>query len=74
MWKFKRYGLIREFHDRPTLVPPLMILSHIYMFIKWMVQMCGCGPKPIYGSELSKLIYFTTFFLKMILLLLTEGY
>ncbi|XP_028404438.1 transient receptor potential cation channel subfamily M member 2-like isoform X2 [Dendronephthya gigantea] len=52
VWKFKRYGLIREFHDRPTLVPPLMILSHIYIFIKWMVQMCGCGTKPVYGSAL----------------------
>ncbi|CAB4001045.1 transient receptor potential cation channel subfamily M member 2-like, partial [Paramuricea clavata] len=52
VWKFQRYDLIREYHDRPTLVPPLMILSHIFIFIKWIVQMCGCGPKAIYGSAL----------------------
>ena len=54
VWKFQRYDLIREYNDRPTLVPPLMILSHI--FIKWIVQMCGCGPKPVFGSALSKFI------------------
>ena len=54
VWKFQRYDLIREYVDRPTLAPPLMILSHIFIFIKWIVQLCGCGNKPTYGSALSK--------------------
>ena len=58
VWKFQRYDLILEYHDRPTLVPPFMILSHIFIFIKWIVQMCGCGPKAVYGSALSKFFYF----------------
>lgn len=54
VWKFQRYDLIREYHDRPTLVPPIMIISHIFIFIQWIVQMCGCGPKDSHGSALSK--------------------
>ena len=56
VWKFQRYNLIREYHDRPTLVPPLMIFSHMLMFLKWIIQICGCGKRPVYGSALSKCV------------------
>ncbi|XP_067286121.1 transient receptor potential cation channel subfamily M member 4-like [Pseudorasbora parva] len=33
-WKFQRYNLIVEYHSRPNLAPPFIILSHINLFIK----------------------------------------
>lgn len=33
-WKFQRYNLIVEYHSRPALAPPFIILSHIHVFIK----------------------------------------
>ncbi|XP_058650411.1 transient receptor potential cation channel subfamily M member 4-like isoform X2 [Onychostoma macrolepis] len=33
-WKFQRYTLIVEYHSRPTLAPPFIILSHINLLIK----------------------------------------
>ncbi|XP_051995251.1 transient receptor potential cation channel subfamily M member 4-like [Xyrauchen texanus] len=33
-WKFQRYNLIVEYHSRPCLAPPLIIISHLHIFIK----------------------------------------
>ena len=33
-WKFQRYNLIVQYHSRPSLAPPLIIFSHINLFIK----------------------------------------
>ncbi|MEQ2273999.1 hypothetical protein XENORESO_012281, partial [Xenotaenia resolanae] len=33
-WKFQRYSLIVQYHFRPSLAPPFIILSHINLFIK----------------------------------------
>uniref|UniRef100_A0A8C5F7S3 Transient receptor potential cation channel subfamily M member 4 n=1 Tax=Gadus morhua TaxID=8049 RepID=A0A8C5F7S3_GADMO len=33
-WKFQRYKLIVEYHSRPSLAPPFIILSHLNLFIK----------------------------------------
>ncbi|OCT70999.1 hypothetical protein XELAEV_180379152mg, partial [Xenopus laevis] len=33
-WKFQRYNLIVEYHNRPALAPPFIIISHINTFIK----------------------------------------
>uniref|UniRef100_A0A3Q0SCD5 Uncharacterized protein n=1 Tax=Amphilophus citrinellus TaxID=61819 RepID=A0A3Q0SCD5_AMPCI len=33
-WKFQRYNLIVEYHSRPCLAPPFIILSHINLFIR----------------------------------------
>ncbi|XP_026133086.1 transient receptor potential cation channel subfamily M member 4-like isoform X2 [Carassius auratus] len=33
-WKFQRYNLIVEYHSRPTLAPPFIILSLINLLIK----------------------------------------
>lgn len=28
-WKFQRYNLIVEYHNRPALAPPFIIISHL---------------------------------------------
>ena len=28
VWKFQRYDLILEYHNRPNLVPPFIIITH----------------------------------------------
>uniref|UniRef100_A0A8C5G230 Transient receptor potential cation channel subfamily M member 4-like n=1 Tax=Gouania willdenowi TaxID=441366 RepID=A0A8C5G230_GOUWI len=33
-WKFQRYNLIVEYHSRPCLAPPFIIISHIHLFLK----------------------------------------
>ncbi|KAJ8399960.1 hypothetical protein AAFF_G00406900 [Aldrovandia affinis] len=33
-WKFQRYNLIVDYHSRPSVAPPFIILSHIHLFIK----------------------------------------
>uniref|UniRef100_A0A673VPM0 Transient receptor potential cation channel, subfamily M, member 4a n=1 Tax=Salmo trutta TaxID=8032 RepID=A0A673VPM0_SALTR len=33
-WKFQRYNLIAEYHSRPCLAPPFIILCHLHLFIK----------------------------------------
>ncbi|XP_013369803.1 PREDICTED: transient receptor potential cation channel subfamily M member 5 isoform X2 [Chinchilla lanigera] len=33
-WKFQRYHLIKEYHGRPVLAPPLILLSHLSLVLK----------------------------------------
>ncbi|KAG8521402.1 Transient receptor potential cation channel subfamily M member 4 [Galemys pyrenaicus] len=33
-WKAQRYSLIREYHSRPALAPPLIFISHVRLLIK----------------------------------------
>lgn len=33
-WKAQRYSLIREFHSRPALAPPFIIISHVRLLIQ----------------------------------------
>lgn len=33
-WKAQRYSLIREFHSRPALAPPFIIISHVRLLIR----------------------------------------
>ncbi|KAM6951169.1 transient receptor potential cation channel subfamily M member 5-like [Aplochiton taeniatus] len=37
-WKFQRYNLIVEYHSRPSLAPPFIILSHFHLFIKRQIR------------------------------------
>ncbi|XP_037547333.1 transient receptor potential cation channel subfamily M member 4 [Nematolebias whitei] len=37
-WKFQRYNLIVQYHSRPSLAPPFIILSHINLFIKRIIR------------------------------------
>ncbi|XP_043827966.1 transient receptor potential cation channel subfamily M member 5 [Dromiciops gliroides] len=33
-WKFQRYNLIVEYHERPALAPPFILLSHLSLILK----------------------------------------
>ncbi|XP_013869343.1 transient receptor potential cation channel subfamily M member 5 [Austrofundulus limnaeus] len=37
-WKFQRYNLIVQYHSKPSLAPPFIILSHINLFIKRVIR------------------------------------
>ncbi|XP_061081535.1 transient receptor potential cation channel subfamily M member 2-like isoform X1 [Conger conger] len=37
IWKFQRYGMIKEYHSRPTPPPPFIFLSHVYILFKRVV-------------------------------------
>ncbi|KAM6965889.1 LOW QUALITY PROTEIN: transient receptor potential cation channel subfamily M member 4-like [Tautogolabrus adspersus] len=37
-WKFQRYNLIVEYHSRPCLAPPFIIISHLHLFMKRYVR------------------------------------
>ncbi|XP_075705067.1 transient receptor potential cation channel subfamily M member 2-like [Rhinoderma darwinii] len=34
VWKFQRFGLIKEYNERPAAPPPLILLSHVYTLLK----------------------------------------
>ena len=53
VWKFQRYELIAEYHGRPLFFPPLIFISHILLFVRWIWQLCRCGNPPS-GSSMSK--------------------
>ncbi|XP_041054309.1 transient receptor potential cation channel subfamily M member 5 [Carcharodon carcharias] len=37
-WKFQRYNLIVEYHSRPALAPPFIIISHLSLFIRGLIK------------------------------------
>ncbi|KAM4046792.1 LOW QUALITY PROTEIN: transient receptor potential cation channel subfamily M member 2-like [Anomaloglossus baeobatrachus] len=37
VWKFQRFGLIKEYNERPAAPPPLILLTHVYMFLKHVI-------------------------------------
>nr|DBA32338.1 TPA: hypothetical protein GDO54_000138 [Pyxicephalus adspersus] len=34
VWKFHRFGLIKEYNERPAATPPFILLAHLYNFLK----------------------------------------
>ncbi|XP_066544155.1 transient receptor potential cation channel subfamily M member 2 isoform X2 [Amia ocellicauda] len=50
IWKFQRYQLIKEYHSRPSAPPPLIILSHLYLFIRLLIL----GVKNLFWRECPK--------------------
>ncbi|XP_071824925.1 transient receptor potential cation channel subfamily M member-like 2 isoform X3 [Apostichopus japonicus] len=48
-WKFQRYEVINEFFGRPPIPPPLIIISHVYFFIRFCIKKC-CRCCPIWSS------------------------
>ncbi|XP_078610415.1 transient receptor potential cation channel subfamily M member-like 2 isoform X3 [Branchiostoma floridae x Branchiostoma japonicum] len=44
VWRFHRYDLIYEFFDRPWGAPPVIILGHVYRFIRWVARRCAGKP------------------------------
>lgn len=37
-WKFQRYNLIVEYHSRPALAPPFIIISHLSQLLFSLVK------------------------------------
>ena len=35
IWKYERYSLVIEYHNRSGLVPPFILLSHIWLFLQY---------------------------------------
>ncbi|XP_055738214.1 transient receptor potential cation channel subfamily M member 4a isoform X1 [Salvelinus fontinalis] len=59
-WKFQRYKLILEYHSRPCLAPPFIIISHLHLFIKRRIRRIPSVKikhfvLEIYGRQASKL-------------------
>ncbi|KAJ7389833.1 Transient receptor putative cation channel sub M member 2 [Desmophyllum pertusum] len=52
VWKFQRYELIAEYHGRPLFLPPLIFISHVLIFVRWIWRLCRCGHPPS-GSSMS---------------------
>ncbi|KAL4227851.1 Transient receptor putative cation channel subfamily M member 7 [Mactra antiquata] len=46
LWKFQRYQLIVNYELRPILPPPLILISHIYLALKFVKRRCQ-GKKDI---------------------------
>lgn len=40
VWMFQRYRLVMEYELRPVCPPPFIVLSHIFMLIKFCVNQC----------------------------------
>ncbi|XP_041459667.1 transient receptor potential cation channel subfamily M member-like 2 isoform X2 [Lytechinus variegatus] len=39
-WKFQRYDLIKEYFNRPPLIPPFIIISHFFYTIRFILRCC----------------------------------
>nr|XP_057905917.1 transient receptor potential cation channel subfamily M member 4a [Doryrhamphus excisus] len=51
-WKFQRYNLIVEYHSRPCLAPPFIIISHLNLFIKRCIRRIPSKKKKHFVLEL----------------------
>ncbi|XP_070543442.1 transient receptor potential cation channel subfamily M member 3-like isoform X2 [Ptychodera flava] len=40
IWKFQRYRLVMEYEQIAVLAPPIIIISHLYMFIRYLFRRC----------------------------------
>ncbi|XP_053352590.1 transient receptor potential cation channel subfamily M member 2 [Clarias gariepinus] len=54
IWKFQRYELIKEYHSRPSLPPPFILLSHIYIFFRCVLLRHAPQKYQIFRKELSQ--------------------
>ncbi|KAL8607328.1 hypothetical protein ACOMHN_039478 [Nucella lapillus] len=47
VWRFYRLSLVFEYFDRPTLVPPIIVVNHMFRLARWLVfQLTGKWKKP----------------------------
>ncbi|XP_028823395.1 transient receptor potential cation channel subfamily M member 4-like isoform X2 [Denticeps clupeoides] len=51
-WKFQRYNLIVEYHSRPSLAPPFIIVSHLHLFIKRYIRKVSSTKIHLFAAEL----------------------
>ncbi|XP_054850882.1 transient receptor potential cation channel subfamily M member 4 [Eublepharis macularius] len=52
-WKSQRYNLILEYHSRPALAPPFILISHLHLFIKRHVRKVQSAKRCHFLLELS---------------------
>ncbi|GFS15664.1 transient receptor potential cation channel subfamily M member 3 [Elysia marginata] len=45
VWRFYRISLVNEYFDRPTLVPPVIVLNHIWRFMRYCLAIKGEATK-----------------------------
>lgn len=43
VWMFQRFTVVMEYEQKPVLPPPLIILSHIYLLIRFIIRCLGEG-------------------------------
>ncbi|GCC31326.1 hypothetical protein chiPu_0009783 [Chiloscyllium punctatum] len=55
-WKFQRYNLVVEYHKRPALAPPFIILSHIHIFIKRNIRKVPTVKGRLFITDLSEAV------------------
>ncbi|XP_038076679.1 transient receptor potential cation channel subfamily M member-like 2 isoform X1 [Patiria miniata] len=53
-WKFQRYQLVKEYYQRPSVVPPLIIVVHVYQMVRWAWDKCFPGHKLYRSLNLMK--------------------
>ena len=53
IWRNKRYGLMIEYSERQSAVPPFSLIPHTVIFFKWLFSLCcGCVKKPTNSNGL----------------------
>ncbi|XP_070581222.1 transient receptor potential cation channel subfamily M member-like 2 isoform X2 [Ptychodera flava] len=46
IWRFYRFELVYEYFDRPTLIPPFILLNHAWRAIWWVIHKCQGNETP----------------------------
>lgn len=72
VWRFYRYHLIHEYFDRPTLAPPLIILSHIKRLVIHFKRKCHKVDKP--SSDFREYLYNIYIYIYEVLKVYTQVY
>ena len=54
IWKYKRYALVIEYHNRPGLVAPFMIQTHVWLFMTFIYKTLYKKTEPQIRNELRK--------------------
>ena len=67
IWKYERYNLVIEYYNRPGLIPPFILLAHIWSLLTYIYRNCMSyfkETKPQITNELRKWHYLIEFFPK----------
>lgn len=42
VWRCQRYHFVTSYESKPLLAPPFVVLSHIFLIIKYLIRLCQC--------------------------------
>eukprot|EP00055_Hartaetosiga_balthica_P002905 m.5717 g.5717 ORF g.5717 m.5717 type:complete len:1485 (+) comp2458_c0_seq1:201-4655(+) len=45
LWKKQNYELIKEYHDRPPIPAPFILIGHVYLIFRWLFGLGSCCGK-----------------------------